>query len=150
MAAALPSDYKMQIWYDTKRSHASVYDKLFFFRTQSTATWFCKQKCEQQYLIRCRAVTQCIRCRCHALTQCTTQQDKQQWTAISATLYNTYRYYSQFVGLMQKAISGGLAELEKQLEVTDLPVMLWTAAAVAPAFSIAAAVAPAFAAAGNA
>ena len=42
-------------------------------------------------------------------------------------MYNTYRYYSQFVGLMQKAISEGLAELEKQLQVTDLLYMLWTA-----------------------
>lgn len=56
--------------------------------------------------------------------QSTRQQDKQQWSAISATLYNTYRYYSQFLGLMRKAISEGLAELEKQLEVTHLAAML--------------------------
>ena len=68
-----------------------------------------------------------MRCRCHALMQSITQQDKQQWTVISASLYNTYRYYSQFVGLMHKAISAGLAELEKQLEVTDLLFMLWAA-----------------------
>lgn len=58
-------------------------------------------------------------CRCHALTQSHRQTKAQQWTAIAAILYNTHRYYKQFLGLMQKAITDGLAELEKQLEVTD-------------------------------
>ncbi|KAL0028971.1 hypothetical protein WJX77_009058 [Trebouxia sp. C0004] len=55
--------------------------------------------------------------RCHALVQCQIQsQNPQRWTAIAAALYNTYRYYKQFLALMQKAIADGLAELEKQLE----------------------------------
>ena len=58
-------------------------------------------------------------CRCHALTQSHRQTKAQRWTAIAAILYNTHRYYKQFLGLMQKAITDGLAELEKQLEVTD-------------------------------
>lgn len=49
----------------------------------------------------------------------------QRWSGIAASLYNTHRYYSQFAGLMQKAISDGLADLEKQLEVrTHLPLVL--------------------------
>ena len=46
------------------------------------------------------------------------QQGVEHWTAIAAALYNTYRYYNQFLALIQKAISDGLAELEKQLEVS--------------------------------
>jgi len=44
-------------------------------------------------------------------------KNPQRWTAIAAALYNTHRYYKQFLTLMQKAIADGLAELEKQLEV---------------------------------
>ncbi len=44
-------------------------------------------------------------------------KNSQRWTAIAAALYNTHRYYKQFLTLMQKAIADGLAELEKQLEV---------------------------------
>jgi len=44
-------------------------------------------------------------------------RNTQRWTAIAAALYNTHRYYKQFLTLMQKAIADGLAELEKQLEV---------------------------------
>ncbi len=57
-------------------------------------------------------------CRCHALVQSQVQsKNPQRWTAIAAALYNTHRYYKQFLTLMQKAIADGLAELEKQLEV---------------------------------
>jgi len=44
-------------------------------------------------------------------------ENPQRWTAIAAALYNSHRYYKQFLALMQKAIANGLAELEKQLEV---------------------------------
>ena len=59
-----------------------------------------------------------VYCRCHALVQSQVQsKNPQRWTAIAAALYNTHRYYKQFLALMQKAIADGLAELEKQLEV---------------------------------
>ena len=54
-----------------------------------------------------------------------------RWSGFAAALYNTYRYYSQFLELMQKAISDSLAELEKQLQVAQQP---------APAACLAAAV----------
>ncbi|KAL0049173.1 hypothetical protein WJX82_008148 [Trebouxia sp. C0006] len=55
--------------------------------------------------------------RCHALVQSQVHsKNPQRWTAIAAALYNTHRYYKQFLALMQKAIADGLAELEKQLE----------------------------------
>lgn len=41
-----------------------------------------------------------------------------RWPLVAAALYNTHRYYSQFQGTVQKAISDSLAELEKQLEAS--------------------------------
>ena len=59
-------------------------------------------------------------CRCHALVQSQVQsKHAERWTPIAAALYNTHRYYKQFLTLVQKAIADGLAELEKQLEVKN-------------------------------
>ena len=45
------------------------------------------------------------------------QPEHQHWRVVAATLHNTHAYYSQFSGLMQSALTDGLSELEKQLEV---------------------------------
>ena len=73
----------------------------------------------QGHIFCCLSSLEC--CRCHAVVQTQAQRgnaEASRWPLVAAALYNTHRYYSQFQGTVQKAISDSLAELEKQLEAS--------------------------------
>ena len=44
----------------------------------------------------------------------------QRWRQLSAVLYNVVRYYRQFEPAVQRQVAAGMAELEKQLQVSGV------------------------------